>query len=365
MGSHNRNMDHATSRALLDALAYVSLTAKFTFHSFEMNPDGTFSDKITNTHSMVTMATTLCAFCIHTLAPSDDSAAGIQLHVLNALITSPWVINNVIKLLTKLWPDMRVFSVLLSFFTLLIPGCGSMHNTWAQVGSFETYLVIFTACGCVATTVGLVLWGVMKNYQLGPAHARMEKQMTSAPKIVILSGYNAVVEEVMYRGIYLNALMHHHHTEVTNISLLGPLLGVAASAALCVHMDVWSKLMKQNTSDPWRLQTLDIGIIVMLVIGSILATKFAAAYDTHHLLNLHTILGILAQAFVFAEGHRVGGLPQGKQGFLMLFAWASALGMERILSGGMGLIWVAHILGDSTLGFLILWIARNKMRKAD
>merc|ERR1711865_539414 len=330
-----------------------------------MGKDGNTFGDLNTSHSMVTMFTTICALAIHLVAPSADSAAGMQLHLLNAIITSPWIINNIIKRLTQFWPDGRVFSVALSFSVLLIPGCGSVYKTWVRVGSFETYLLVFTACGCVATSVGLVLWGVMKNYQLGPAHARMEKQMTSAPKIVILSGYNAVVEEVMYRGIYLNALMHHHHTEVTNISLLGPLLGVAASAALCVHMDVWSKLMKQNTSDPWRLQTLDIGIIVMLVIGSILATKFAAAYDTHHLLNLHTILGILARAFVFAEGHRVGGLPQGKQGFLMLFAWASALGMERILSGGMGLIWVAHILGDSTLGFLILWIARNKMRKAD
>merc|ERR1711865_1179856 len=285
MGSHNRNMDHATSRALLDALAYVSLTAKFTFHSFEMNPDGTFSDKITNTHSMVTMATTLCAFCIHTLAPSDDSAAGIQLHVLNALITSPWVINNVIKLLTQFWPDGRVFSVALSFSALLIPGCGSMHNTWAQVGSFETYLLVFTACGCVATSVGLVMWGIMKNYQLGPAHARMEKQMTSAPKIIILSGYNAVVEEVMYRGIYLCALMHHQPSEVTAFTLMGPAIGLLLSAALCLHLDVWNKLMKQNTSEPWRLQSLDIAIILMIVLGSIIMIKFAAVYDTRHLLH--------------------------------------------------------------------------------
>jgi len=357
-------LDHTTSRVLLDVLAYVSLTAKFTFHSFEMGKDGNTFGDLNTSHSMVTMCTALCALAIHLVAPSDDSAAGMQLHLLNAIITSPWIITNIIKRLTNFWPDGRVFSVALSFCALLIPGCGSVYKTWVRVGSFETYLLVFTACGCVGTTVGLVIWGIMKNYQLGPAHERMEKQMTSAPKIIILSGYNAVVEEVMYRGIYLCALMHHQPTEVTSFTLMGPGVGLLMSAALCLHLDVWNKLMQQNTSEPWRLQSLDIAIVLMIVLGSIIIVKFAAVYDTKHLLNFHTALGILVQAFVFAEGHRVGGLPQGKQGMLMLFAWASTLGMERLLSDGMLLIWFVHILGDSTIGFLILWISHHRLRKS-
>ena len=120
-------LDHITSRVLLDALAYVSLTAKFTFHSFEMGKDGNTFGDLNTSHSMcptprptahtyaccvrVTMFTTICALAIHLVAPSADSAAGMQLHLLNAIITSPWIINNIIKRLTQFWPDGRVFSV--------------------------------------------------------------------------------------------------------------------------------------------------------------------------------------------------------------------------------------------------------------
>eukprot|EP00658_Telonema_sp_P-2_P023725 TRINITY_DN19510_c0_g1_i6.p1 TRINITY_DN19510_c0_g1~~TRINITY_DN19510_c0_g1_i6.p1 ORF type:complete len:381 (+),score=65.28 TRINITY_DN19510_c0_g1_i6:245-1387(+) len=340
-------IDAVTARAGLDALAFVSLTTKFCFHSFSMPEYATG-------YTVVAAVTLVATLLIHANQRSHDSAACVQLQFLNLIITSRDIAHTFVRPCAKYWPDERFWNVLLSFGAVTIPGCVDVIGRWARLGSADPHLVAVIGLACALTSVGIPMWGRLKKYQLGPAHERIEGRLTSAGTVLIFSGYNAVVEEVMYRGVYLQALIHHHPDPSTASSIVGPMAGVALSLALCVYMRVPEQLMRQNTSTPWQQQ--DIGILAVVGAGSAALIFFGWTYDTHGVLTFHNSLGIMVQAFVFGEGHRVGGLPQGKQGMVMLMAWAAGLGMLRLLCDGLGLIYVAHVFGDATIGFLILYI---------
>merc|ERR1711998_782588 len=116
----------------------------------------------------------------------------------------------------RFFPDARIFSLCMAFSVLVIPGCPAALGKWAAVGSLNTPLLIFSAVGIAFTLAGLTIWAFVRNHNWGRAQGRAEKMMSSVPAVGVvgISSYNAIIEEVMYRGIYLAALMHH--VPVTN-----------------------------------------------------------------------------------------------------------------------------------------------------
>mmetsp|Transcript_13296 Transcript_13296/g.43316 ORF Transcript_13296/g.43316 Transcript_13296/m.43316 type:complete len:341 (+) Transcript_13296:924-1946(+) len=63
--------------------------------------------------------------------------------------------------------------------------------------------------------------------------------------------------------------------------------------------------------------------------------------------------GVVLQAALFAAQHVRGGFPNGTLGGALVFAWGLALGLLRVVSGGILAGYVVHVVADTTIAILL------------
>jgi len=218
----------------------------------------------------------------------------------------------------------------------------------------------------MGTSTGLCIRAKLRAWDFGPAHGKAEQMFTSPAVILVLSMYNAALEEAMFRGVIMNALVHATVPEAPlptlSASFCGPCIGSVAVVVLCNRLGLFAQFRSQCSHKTWNSQTgFDAGLGTVVVMGGLMALYMHCFGGTP--LSSQQVLATLIQAFVFAELHRLGGLPPGQHGFAMLFVWAAALGFLRLQAGGMLLVFLAHVCGDVTIGMLILFVRRLNLRK--
>lgn len=71
----------------------------------------------------------------------------------------------------------------------------------------------------------------------------------------------------------------------------------------------------------------------------------------------NTYLVLILQASAFAAAHFSGGFPNGYLGYLMTFVYAMMLGYLRKRSNGILAPYVAHVIADTTIAGLLVYLA--------
>mmetsp|Transcript_20064 Transcript_20064/g.80037 ORF Transcript_20064/g.80037 Transcript_20064/m.80037 type:complete len:351 (+) Transcript_20064:1214-2266(+) len=167
----------------------------------------------------------------------------------------------------------------------------------------------------VPTAGALVAWsrlvvredhGVLQDW-LGPALG-----LRTLPLFALL---NALVEELEFRGIILQALRRGSRPLV---SPTPPPSGRSATGAALIDF----------------------------VVGGSHATLAAVAL----------------QAVLFGAQHAVGGFPNGAVGCVLVTLWGFVLGALRVAFGGLLAGYAVHVVADATIGLLI-WRTERKRRR--
>merc|ERR1712070_1077116 len=160
----------------------------------------------------------------------------------------------------------------------------------------------------------------------------------------------------MYRGVILSALVHDTMLEVQGNSVIealcGPGLGLVFTLVLCAKLGLAQAFRRQCNDDTWESGGIDSGLFVIVTLGGMVAWVILSGAEKA--LTANQVCATLTQSISFAEMHRRAGLPPGLQGVAMLFVWATALGFLKLRTGGLFLVFVAHVWGDATIGVLLL-----------
>jgi membrane protease YdiL (CAAX protease family) len=74
----------------------------------------------------------------------------------------------------------------------------------------------------------------------------------------------------------------------------------------------------------------------------------------------HPALMLAAQSSIFAALHFKTGFPNGVVGYGMVFVYGIMLGILRLRSKGLLAPWLAHVISDLTIGYVLLYFGYNK-----
>ena len=85
----------------------------------------------------------------------------------------------------------------------------------------------------------------------------------------------------------------------------------------------------------------------MMFLGGVLAGEASES-------KVMTSISLTLHSTYFALLHYLGGFPRGLSGFVLVLIWSLFLGILRIWSGGMALVFLLHIQADVTIFLLVL-----------
>merc|ERR1712183_1152177 len=95
----------------------------------------------------------------------------------------------------------------------------------------------------------------------------------------------------------------------------------------------------------------------MLLFGGLLSQEGAPSLPWQS-------LAVVLQAVYFATLHVAAGFPSGASGGVLVFIWAVFLGILRLWSGGMLLVFLLHIQADVVI-FVLIYMQEMKTQRED